>query len=434
MVLGGPPYNPRKELTLHLQSRFQGALDAHQRSLDEIKACRSEMTTLLDEKSAINTRWHEEHQKLLTERDRLLQVTESLRAWGSDLQCGNLELQEFQRKYQDAHARLLALEDEHRRLRADHHALASQLSAPTPAPAPAPPPAPAPVPAPAPARNQPSANGHANANVNGGGDGHSNGTDQQQQQQQQQSRSLSREELDNWVMERWFRDGAMHEGKLTALMDGIEGANWKDMHGRLHTLKAHLAEMHRERRLREAEWRRLVGRRSLSPLPPPPPPPPLPKLPLPPPPSDASADADGEAGDKGDGRGDATDGANCGGSGDGGNGGGGTGGGGSDGGIAKGMLIPRCAVRKQLADSPCLQIPRLRRRRRRRCRPGTTNLPLLRLPTLLHGLTLRLPPRSPLLLPLPPLLTVLKVLPRLLPWMWPALAALLLPEGWTRWI
>ena len=334
MASAGPPYNPHKELTLHLQSRFQGALDAHQRSLDEIKACRSEMTTLLDEKSVISTHWHEEHQKLLVERDRLLQVTDSLRAWGSDLQCGNLELQEFQRKYQDAHSRLLALEDEHRRLRADHHALASQLSAPTPIPTPIP------APAPAPARNQPSANGHANANVNGGGDGHSDGTDQQQQQQQ--SRSMSKEELDNWVMERWFRDGAMHEGKLTALMDGIEGANWKDMHDRLHTLKAHLAEMHRERRLREAEWRRLVGRRSLSPLPPPPPPPPppLPKLPLPPPPSGADcagADADGEADGKGDGKGDATGGANGGGSGDGG-GGGGTGGG--DGGIAKGTLIP----------------------------------------------------------------------------------------------
>lgn len=226
------PYSPRKEMAMHLQTRFTGAMDKHQRSLDEIKACHAEMVGLLEDRNGIDSRWHEEHQKVLVERDHFRQKNDSLRAWGYDLQRGNLELQEFEKKYNEARSHLSAMEEENRRLREENKVVV-QLQAKLNQ------------------REGQLANARKVLKENGfdeHGDRQSVGPGERR----------TRKELDDWVMER-FVEGSKHEEELKNLVDGVESAGWKDLNGRLHTLKAYLNDMNREREHKEAEWKRYIG-------------------------------------------------------------------------------------------------------------------------------------------------------------------------------
>ncbi|KAF8533598.1 hypothetical protein BDD12DRAFT_864409 [Trichophaea hybrida] len=226
------PYSPRKEMAMHIQSRFTGAMDKHQRSLDEIKACHADMAGLLEDRNNIDSRWHEEHHKVMLERDRFRQNNDSLRAWGIDLQRGNLELQEYERKYHEARQLMSAMEEDNKRLREENR-MAAQLEAKLKQ------------------RESQLANARKVLKENGfdeHGDRQSVGPGERR----------TRKELDDWVMER-FVEGSKHEEELKALVDGVESAGWKDLNGRLHTLKVYLNDMNRERVHKEAEWKRYIG-------------------------------------------------------------------------------------------------------------------------------------------------------------------------------
>lgn len=219
---------------MHLQARLTGAIDKHQRSMDEIKACQAEMAGLLDERSHIDQRWHEEHQKVLLERDRLRSNNDKMRVWGEDLQRGNLELQEFKVKYHAAHDHITHVEEENRHLREELSSVQHIRNRLTD-------------------RESQLANARKALRENGF--------------DQHGERSLSvgagerrsRKELDDWVMDR-FMAGSKHEEELKRLVDQVEGAGWKDLNGKLHTLKAYLNEMNKERGIKQKEWKRYIGR------------------------------------------------------------------------------------------------------------------------------------------------------------------------------
>jgi len=218
-------------------------MEKHLRSLEELKGCTSEANAFIQNISGIDARWHEEAQNLAAERDNLLANNRDLRAWGDDLQRGNLELQQFERQYHDVSRHIAQLEDENRRLRSDA-ALVSQLKAEL-------------------ARREAQlANSRMVLRENGfdesGERASSVGPGERR----------TRRELDDWVS-RGYADACKHEKDLKVLVDSVESAGWKDLNGRLHTLKTYLAEMKREREQKEGEWKRYVGHiyGSQSPIP-----------------------------------------------------------------------------------------------------------------------------------------------------------------------
>jgi chromosome segregation ATPase len=227
------PYHPHSDAARHLQVRFTGAIDQHLRSLDEIKACHAELAGMLQDRGEIDGRWQEEHQRILHERDRLRNNNEALRKWGDDLQRGNLELQEYEKRYHEARSHLAQMEEENRRLRHEAEATAqlrtklsqreTQLAN---------------------ARKVLRENGfdEHGEKIAGIGDGE----------------RRNRKELHDWVMQ-YFRVAANQESELKALVDSVEGAGWKDLNGKVQMLKAYISEVGCERENKEDEWKRYIG-------------------------------------------------------------------------------------------------------------------------------------------------------------------------------
>ena len=240
-------------MAMHLQARFTGALDKHQRSLDEIKVCQAEMAALIQDRSSIESRLQEEIQTLTMERDRLHVNNDALRTWGNDLQRGNLELQEYERRYKECTRHIGHMEEENRRLRADKSRMADKLLQ----------------------REDQLANARKLLRENGfdkhGERPNSVGPGDRR----------SRKELDDLVRET-FVVMSGHEEALTSLVDGVEAAGWKDLTGKFNKLRAQLNQMNSDRDLREREWKKSIGNFYGS------------QSPMPPPGDDAGADADGE--------------------------------------------------------------------------------------------------------------------------------------------
>lgn len=236
-------------------------MEKHQRSLDELKASTTEANAFIQSVSELHVRWHDEAQNLALERDNLLANNRDLRSWGDDLQRGNLELQQFERKFHEASRRVAQLEDENRRLQSDAD-LVSQLKATL-------------------ARQEAQLADSRKVL-------RENGFDESGERVSSvgAGESRTRRELDAWVL-RGYADACKHEKDLKALVDNVETAGWKDLNGRLHTLKSYLADMKREREQKEGEWKRCVGHfyGSQSPIP------------------SRGDDAGEDAGDRGDGKG-----------------------------------------------------------------------------------------------------------------------------------
>lgn len=237
-------HHPQKDIAVLLQSRINSAMEKHLRSLEELKASTEDANAFIQNVSSHHVRWQEEVQNLAMERDTLLANNRDLRAWGDDLQRGNLELQQFERKFHDASRHIAQIEDENRRLRSDAE-LVSRLQANLAH------------------REAQLANARMVLRQNGfdasGERASSVGPGERR----------TRRELDEWVS-RGYADACRHEKELKVLVDGVESAGWKDLNGRLHTLKAYLAEMKREREQKEGEWKRYIGHiyGSQSPIPP----------------------------------------------------------------------------------------------------------------------------------------------------------------------
>lgn len=224
-------YPSHQDLTSQLQSRLNTAVEKHSRSIDEIRACHTEIATIMNERSDVDQRIHEEHANMLVERDRLRDDLQRMRTWGEDIQRGNLELQGFERGYRDYKERLIRADEYNSYLQ---NSVISKLEANV--------------------RERDAelekvrkvldvngldVTGHRKTSFGAGN-------------------RKSKTELDDWVQDR-FATESKHEGKLRELVDGVESAGWKDLPGKLQMLKMYLQDMHQERESKQSDWKRFIS-------------------------------------------------------------------------------------------------------------------------------------------------------------------------------
>jgi predicted RNase H-like nuclease (RuvC/YqgF family) len=216
-----PPYSPGRDMANHLQARLTSALEKQTRGVDELRQVQNEIHGLLNERHSAEQRRMEEHQAMMIEKNNLRDENGRLRSWGEDLQRGNLELQEFERRYQTSAKDISELREHNQYLR-DNAALAerkikdleSQLE-------------------------NIRKSGHNNVTTNGS--------------------LTSVKDMDELVQSH-FSTSAKHAAKLSLLVDDVESANSKDLSGRISTLKAYLGQVNEQRDIQKNEWKAVFSR------------------------------------------------------------------------------------------------------------------------------------------------------------------------------
>ena len=162
--------------------------------------------------------------------DRLRGNCNKLREWGDNLERGNLELQDYKRKYEDGYGHTLRLQDETRQLRADLDAAHARIRE----------------------REAQLANAHKALREHGFDAFGERSFDVGMGERK------TREELDDWVRGLFSAD-FKREAEFKRLVDEVEIAGWKQLPGRLQTLKVFLDETSKERSAKKGEWSRVIG-------------------------------------------------------------------------------------------------------------------------------------------------------------------------------
>lgn len=217
-------------MAIHLQTRFSGAIDKQFSSLEEIRQIHKDMMGLLGEKSSSERRWQDENRSLVRDRDHLRDTVERYKQWNEDLQRGNLELQDFQLKYNDA-KKLLQQEEQ----RAVHYetVVCRQLQEGI--------------------SDRDRQISHLRKLLSDNGINEHGSRESSNAKEVPDSLTRNREEINDWV-EATFTTSKQQEEDLRGLVDGVEDAGLKDLNLRVLKLKSYLEKMKTERETKQHEW------------------------------------------------------------------------------------------------------------------------------------------------------------------------------------
>ncbi|KAI5805212.1 hypothetical protein EDC01DRAFT_627097 [Geopyxis carbonaria] len=226
------PYSPRRDISMHghLQNRFQNIVDKQIQGAEELRQCETDIFSYLNDKTTMERLLREDLHAMQVERDHFRESVERYKGWNEELQRGNLELQDFRTRYQKMKEQLHREQQEVHYISDQNRQLAARLND----------------------TEKELDTLRAAAKENGVGRALRSTVPVLE-------RGRDKREFDEWIHVK-FAAEAVHEKELKKLVDECETAGWKDLHGRIHTLKAYLDGMCRERGFKQDEWRTMLGR------------------------------------------------------------------------------------------------------------------------------------------------------------------------------